>query len=177
MIKKQKRHFQLMEIMIALLLIMACAIPMVHSYVHMYKEQRHFVRSSHLDHLAHLIYAHIIEELYQQKISWQDMEGGVERELQHPEMSKLLKKEGAHAKYSLKVKTKKSNKAKVLKHLATLTLTVVDDRTNEKEEEKKPRKEYEYVIYIARENKPKDPNSTSANNSTDQEEETNEDPA
>lgn len=63
--KSNKRHFQLLEIMIALFLILVCAIPVIQTYVRVYKEQKTFNQNVDIDHLASLAHARVIEELYQ----------------------------------------------------------------------------------------------------------------
>lgn len=65
MIKKaNKRYFQLLEVMIAIFLIAVCAVPIMGSFVGVYKDQKELVRTIRLDHIAHLAFAKAAEDLY-----------------------------------------------------------------------------------------------------------------
>lgn len=61
-----KRHFQLLEILIALFLVATCAIPVMGSFVSIYLEQRKMQEEIHLDHLMHLAHAKFVEHLYRE---------------------------------------------------------------------------------------------------------------
>jgi hypothetical protein len=65
MIKRTKRYFQLLEVMIAMFLIATCAIPVISSYASMYQAQKAAERSIELDHLSALLHAQVSEFLYQ----------------------------------------------------------------------------------------------------------------
>lgn len=60
----RKRHFQLLEVLIALFLVLLCAVPIISSSVSMYQEQRQLHERILRDHWAHLAQAKIIEWLY-----------------------------------------------------------------------------------------------------------------
>jgi hypothetical protein len=78
--------------MIAFLLVALCAIPMMSTHVHMYKEQKKMAHLIELDHVVNLLHAQIVEDLYVRGAS-----GGSFKELlnqkievKSPELAKLF---------------------------------------------------------------------------------------
>jgi hypothetical protein len=72
----KKRHFLLLEVLIAFALIVLCVFPLISPHSVMLRSQSQFIRKIELDHLVNLLYGHITEQLYFNKIPWQDLENG-----------------------------------------------------------------------------------------------------
>lgn len=79
--KIKRRHFQLLEVMIAVFLVVACALPALNAYVNMNKVQSDQVRLHQRDHLVHLLYSQLVEDLYRNRIQWADIQEGKQSEL------------------------------------------------------------------------------------------------
>jgi len=75
-LKKNKRHFLLLEVLIAFALIVLCAIPLIAPHVALLKSQRQFIQKIELDHMVNLIYADILEKLHRNDIGWGTIEHG-----------------------------------------------------------------------------------------------------
>lgn len=60
----RRSYFQLLEVMIAAFLISLCAIPIISSFVNVYKEQKLLNNEIEQDHLARVAHAKIVEFLY-----------------------------------------------------------------------------------------------------------------
>ncbi|MFA6916040.1 MAG: hypothetical protein WC222_06565 [Parachlamydiales bacterium] len=69
-LKKVRRPFLLLEVLIAFLLVALCAIPLVAPHVSIYKDQLEFMDKIQLDHFVNQYYAELIEKLYRQNIAW-----------------------------------------------------------------------------------------------------------
>jgi hypothetical protein len=80
----QKRALVLLEVLIAFALIVLCILPLISPHVFILKAERRFVNTVKLDHAVNLLYANRLEKLYQQKIPWQDIEGGKELSIDAP---------------------------------------------------------------------------------------------
>src|ERR1700733_14521161 len=67
-IRKHKRHFQLLELMVAAFILLICIAPTMRIFTNMYLSQHEIVRENQRDHLVHLIHAQITEQLYKRQI-------------------------------------------------------------------------------------------------------------
>jgi len=79
MILCKRRHIVLLEVLIAFALVALCALPLIYPHVYILKSEKAFVNSVELDHAVNLLYANRLQKLYQNEISWSEIEG--EREL------------------------------------------------------------------------------------------------
>lgn len=64
----RKSYFQLLEVLVAVFLIVVCAMPVLHAYISMNQVQFENARIYERDHLVHLVHAKIVEGLYRKKI-------------------------------------------------------------------------------------------------------------
>lgn len=70
---KRKRTMMLLEVMIAFALVALCVLPLLSTNLGILKEQKGFERKVILDHAVNLFYGDILERLYLNKISWNDL--------------------------------------------------------------------------------------------------------
>lgn len=77
----KRRYFLLIEVMIALTLIIFAVLPLIYPHFYIYKEQKSFVNKLNLDLAVNHFYAHIIEQLQRNEISFQDIEQGTKMAL------------------------------------------------------------------------------------------------
>lgn len=76
--KLYKHPFALLEVLIAFALIALCALPLIYPHVFIMQSERKFTSTVELDHLVNLLYANILQKLYQNEIPWQSIEEGNE---------------------------------------------------------------------------------------------------
>ncbi len=101
-IKTHKKHyFQLLEVMIAMLLIVTCVAPALHIYMNMYKIETQSKQNYEADHLARLIFASIIEQLYLNAIPLEEIDAGLDRSVEDPKFESKLKAIGFKAHYTI----------------------------------------------------------------------------
>ncbi|PJD96766.1 MAG: hypothetical protein CK425_05335 [Parachlamydia sp.] len=72
----KKRHFLLLEVLIAFSLIVLCVFPLLAPHAFILRSQALFIKKIELDHLVNLLYGQITENLYFNKIPWKDIEEG-----------------------------------------------------------------------------------------------------
>lgn len=65
-----KRHMILLEVLIALSLIVMCAMPLIYPHVFLLQAQRKFVKTIELDHDVNLLYADVFQRMHTGEISW-----------------------------------------------------------------------------------------------------------
>ena len=114
MIKKMyrtKRHFQLLEVMIAMLLIVTCVAPALHIYMNMYKLETQSMQNYEADHLARLLYVEIVEQLYLNAIPYEDILSGTDRTVESA-YTEQLNAIGFTAHYNLSKMKQKTVKGK-----------------------------------------------------------------
>lgn len=141
-LKAKKRHFQLLEIMVALLLIVGCAVPVMHIYYNMFKKQDSMARAYEIDHTAHLLHGKIAERLYKNEYSFDEL-NGCELVFVDQEIGEDLGRLGYACTFTLqtsepKKDSKDSGKAK---RLCDLIIKMKDQRNGEE-------KIYDYKLYI-----------------------------
>lgn len=71
--KVQKRHFSLMEVMIAFVLILFCLVPLLYPNMAMYREQSRFTDKIKIDHAVTLLYGDLVERLHRREISFDQL--------------------------------------------------------------------------------------------------------
>lgn len=69
-IKVRKRHFLLLEVIIAFILIVMCIIPLISPHTFILTEQKRFVHTIEVDHLVNLAFADIVKRMYINDINW-----------------------------------------------------------------------------------------------------------
>jgi hypothetical protein len=60
-----------MEVMISFLLILFCLVPLLLPNIAMYREQNKFTESIKIDHVASLLYGHLLEQLHRRNIPFE----------------------------------------------------------------------------------------------------------
>ena len=66
----------LLEVLIAFALVALCALPLIYPHVFILRSEKKFISTVELDHLVNLLFADILQKLYQNEIPWQDIESG-----------------------------------------------------------------------------------------------------
>lgn len=124
-----KKHFQLLEVLIALFLVVVCALPIIHSFVGIYLEQRHLQTDIERDHQLHLAHARLIEYLYQE-----GARGGSLKELMTEKDPQPIP--GEPSEY-LFLYTLKKDKPKNIKdsHKVLFDVTVIAKKADDKKNE------------------------------------------
>ena len=85
--KIDRRHIALLEVLIAFAIVALCVLPLIFPHVFILRSEKKFIATVELDHAVNLIYADKLQKLYQNEISWQDIENGTEMRIE----SQLLK--------------------------------------------------------------------------------------
>lgn len=91
-IRSHKRHFQLLELMVAVFILLICVAPTMRIFTSMYQSQQEIIRENQRDHLAHLIHAKITEMLYKRQIHISEGDSEILISLSDPELNDELKK-------------------------------------------------------------------------------------
>ncbi|HEV8052742.1 MAG TPA: type II secretion system protein [Parachlamydiaceae bacterium] len=71
-----RRPIVLLEVLIAFALIALCILPLIYPHVFILRSEKKFISTVELDHTVNLLYADRLQKLYQNEISWQDIENG-----------------------------------------------------------------------------------------------------
>ncbi len=129
----RKRHFQLLEIMVAMVLITLCAAPALKIYTNMYKQQSEILHHYEADHLVHQVHAKIIESMYKQAISFDDILMGGERAFEDTHLSPQLKKTGYQCHYTLrKIYQRKVKGEEYVRYLCELNIDLISQTNPER---------------------------------------------
>lgn len=156
-IKKFKRHFQLLEVMIAVFILLVCTAPAMQIYTSMFKRQQAFVRENQRDHLARLIHAKITEQLYKRAIPLEQFVDAKQTPVDFPELEQKFKDLSYKAYYSVaNVGKIPKGEEKPGKYLVQLVITIRDISSNPpsryslKQIENQDARDtfYDYLIYI-----------------------------
>lgn len=76
--KAKLRPFTLMEVLVAMALISLCAIPLLYPHYSILKEEKIAVRELEWDRLAGVVYGQVLRDLYNERISWDEIQQGTE---------------------------------------------------------------------------------------------------
>lgn len=146
--------------MVAIFLILLCAFPALQVYTNIYKEQSKVLRVNQRDHLARLIHASIIEQLYKRTISLEDILAKKPFKLAEPDLLAVLHQMGYEAFYQLSVLKPATEKGqeKAQEYLCRLTICIREGSHSSEaniafdqiSEEALKEGEYVYYVYIAR---------------------------
>ncbi len=167
---KSKRHYLLLEVMIALAIIVMCVLPLMYPHVSMLQAQKRFIKKIELDHVVSLLYAKMYEQLQRNEIPWSKIE---EKGLNDIDQQQL--KELNHNKplpytgtYKFAEKHKSNPENPLSTSLVTLTFYFTPKDLPKKQDVEFPELlTYEYKIFVAH----------LAKNSTVQETQPSEEPA
>lgn len=146
--KKRKRHFLLLEVMIAAFLLLVCITPLLRISARMALEQQAIIRENTRDHLAHLIHAKLTERLYQRKIPLEE----IRQKQPLPVADSTLEEELKHWDFNCSCTWKEvhpytpQNENQPTMYLGLLHITMKDKlKTNSLDTVETI---YDYVIYI-----------------------------
>jgi hypothetical protein len=71
--KIEKRHYLLLEVLIAFTIVTLCALPLIAPHSWMIKEESELLQDIEKDRYVNLIYSHIVEQMYANTIQWQTL--------------------------------------------------------------------------------------------------------
>lgn len=150
--KRVRHHFQLLEVLIAMVLLVVCVIPVIDAYIGMNKAQFERTRLVERDHLVHLAYAKIVEALYMKKMDWPDLKHAKEEDFERlfnaddeDHVASQLKALSYKCSYQLTKEKPKVLKSTTTKFLFQLKITVQD--LSKKMEDSV----YQYTIFASNE--------------------------
>ena len=89
--RSRKRHFQLLELMVAAFILLVCIAPTMRIFTNMYLSQQNIIRENQRDHLAHMVHAQVTEMLYRRQIALEETPNKL-IELKDPKLNTLLQK-------------------------------------------------------------------------------------
>lgn len=73
---KKRSPILLLEVMIAFVLVVLCALPLVAPHVYILQSEKQLISTVELDHQVSLLFANRLEKLYQNKLPWEDVVSG-----------------------------------------------------------------------------------------------------
>lgn len=157
-IKNRKRHFLLLELMVAAFILLICIAPTMRIFTSIFQEQQEIIRENQGDHIAHLVHAIVTERLYKHEIKFSEDTKAEAIPLSDTDLQKELDKYGYTVQAALtiieSVKHKEENHPN--KYLAQLVIKLID--TSPKAESRAKAQNfinqdphdtfYDYIIYI-----------------------------
>lgn len=155
--KGHRRHFQLLELMVAVFILLICIVPAMRVFTSIYQSQQAIIRENQRDHLAHLVHANITEKLYKNQIPFgKEIESEVIA-LTDPELTELLQKFSYHCEGTLEIMRSYIPQGQELptKYLGKLTIKMKDITFQKKRKthkkfgnENSSETFYDYFVYI-----------------------------
>ncbi len=156
--KSSKRHFQLLEIMVAVFILLICAAPAMRIYTNMFKQQQVVIRENERDHIARVLHSRIVERFYKRQIPLQELAQGKKFTVDDPDLQKRLKELNYEGGYIIGVvdrKPKDENKP-ATEYLLRLYIILKDlsplspfQSQPKKVENQDPQETiYDYYIYV-----------------------------
>jgi len=85
-----RRYVMLLEVLIAFVLIVFCALPLIYPHVFILRSEKQFVATVELDHFVNLLFVDTLEQLYLNEIPW----GAIEGEKSQPIDDAILRRLG-----------------------------------------------------------------------------------
>jgi hypothetical protein len=128
--------------MIAMILVTLCALPLIQPHIYIYGKEQEAIRSLQVDHVASLIYADIVEKLYENEIDWHHL---ADENMKHPIDSTKLSRLAYEGYYTFsKARHKPSDEPpEGTNYLMRLSLVLNPKGSKET-------KNYNYLIFIKR---------------------------
>jgi len=148
--KVRKRPFLLLEVMIAIVLIALSVIPLIYPHVFILTEQKKFVHRIELDHVVNLIFADIVEQMYRNELSWNQVFEGTKEAItaEHLRRVQYEKSFPFKGEYWFEETDHKPLEDSLRKlYLLNLNLIFVPETTKEKDP--KPLT-YQYKLFVIR---------------------------
>ncbi len=79
---QNRRHFLLLEVLIAFSLVLLCAFPLLTTQVFIAKAEKQSLHDIEIDRLVNIVLVHIVQDLYNQKPEWKELNEGIEIRLE-----------------------------------------------------------------------------------------------
>lgn len=165
-IQRHKRHFQLLELMVAAFILLICIAPTMRIFTSMYQSQQEIIRENQRDHLAHTAHAKIIEQLYKRQMIFEEGTESKPVPLSDPKLIELLEKSSFSMEGRLEILESYTPKGQDLPtmYLGKLVIKMKDlaykppkKESNKKIENQDPSESfYDYFVYIDSGEKNKD---------------------
>lgn len=102
-IRKNKRHFQLLEIMIAIFILTVCLAPTLRIFTNMFISQQQIVHENQKSHLVHMAHAKVVEKLYKREIPMMDISAKKTHHIDDRDIKELLNKAPFQLSYELSI--------------------------------------------------------------------------
>lgn len=154
-IKFRKRHFLLLEVIIAFILIVMCIIPLISPHTFILIEQKKFIHKIEADHLVNLTYADIVERLYLNEIPWNRVVSGDGFEiddslLERIKYEKMFPYKGTYRFGEIKHKPKDESLRKLYLLKLEMKFVPADKSKKDYEEEVPGTLNYYYELFVVR---------------------------
>lgn len=156
--KSTKRHFQLLELMVAAFILLICIAPTMRIFTNIFKAQQEIIREYQRDHIAHMMHAKFTEELYKRTIPIDDFKEKNHISLAYPDLMKHLKEFHYDCSGTFSMIGKRKNDGNP-SYLYSLEINVQDKLMKQKNEQSSSRRDsvsdkdpsvatYTYMVYI-----------------------------
>jgi hypothetical protein len=140
----------LLEVLIAFVLIVLCALPLMYPHVYFLKSQKEFIRTIELDHLVSLMYGDVLQRLYLNDIPWSD----IENKKEIPVDENLLQRIGYDKKFffegNFRFEIEKSKHTETRERWAFLLKLIFTFKPLGASSKKQDPLEYHYLLYMER---------------------------
>lgn len=158
-IRGNKRHFQLLELMVAAFILLVCIAPTMRIFTSMYKSQQNIIRENQRDHLAHMMHARITEQLYRRQFPIEEGIQGKVITMIDPDLGALLQKYSYFCEGKLEIVNCHKSKGgdKPYEYLGRIVIKMKDlnfkspknlPDTSTEENQDPSETLYEYLVYI-----------------------------
>jgi hypothetical protein len=127
----KRRHFLLLEVLIAFLFVASAMLPLLYPHFYIFQREKQFIKKIRTDIAINLFYADIIEQLQKNEISWHLIEEGHTFSIDEDFWRKKEFREEIPftGEYRFEIPLKKKNKVFGLYRLK-LILTIFSPRSN-----------------------------------------------
>lgn len=129
LIRFKKRHFQLLEMMVAVFILLICAAPALRIYTNIFLHEQEDVRQNTRNRFARQIHSNIVERLYKHAIPFDQLLEKTRTPLEDSRLIEELQKNGYSAFYQFDDYEKKkmnSRDKRASFYLVSLTIIIKD---------------------------------------------------
>lgn len=144
---KRKSFFQLLEVMIALFILMICAVPIMQTYVQMHIQEKDMEQLVKRNQLVHEIHAKLIEKLYTETQTIANFENERTEEIKDEELEKKLKDLGYKGHYKMYLEGKGRTNGDKRYYLLCTVIALEDLKSGEGQKGKKVT-EFKYYLHM-----------------------------
>lgn len=154
--KHFRRHFQLLELMVAVFILLICIAPAMQIFTSIFKSQQEIVRENQKNHIIHLMHAKFTEQLYKRLISFDDIRNQKDIILTDPDLVDLLGKSffTCSGIFTIEKSYKPRGQDNPVEYLCKLEIKVADKLARQTKgkgsssSQDDPSETYDYYIYI-----------------------------